>query len=47
MRINGYEISRVECSRLWAAMKVGVARGGMAFRTKRAAIKWASAQASA
>lgn len=29
--INGYEISKVECSRLWAVMKVGVTRGGWTF----------------
>lgn len=42
--INGYEISRVECSRMWAVMKVGVTHGGWMFRTRRGAIKWASSQ---
>jgi len=47
MQINGYEVSRVECSKLWAVMKVGVTRGGMVFRTKRAAVQWAMQQAAA
>ena len=42
--INGYEISKVECSSLWVALKIGTT-GGMLFRTKRAALAWAAAQA--
>ena len=42
--INGYEISRIECSRLWGALKIGTT-GGRIFRTKRAAMAWASQRA--
>lgn len=47
MQVNGYEVSRLECSRSWAVMKAGVARGGVLFRTKRAAVRWAEMQDAA
>lgn len=44
MIVNGYWIERIECSRQWGAMRVGDKRGGMIFRTRAGAIKWAMAQ---
>jgi len=46
LTINGYEISRIECSSLWGALKIGTT-GGRLFKTKRAAAKWAQAQVAA
>lgn len=44
--VNGYEIAKVECSGSWGVLKIG-ATGGLVFKTKRAALAWAKAQAVA
>jgi hypothetical protein len=39
--VNGYEISKIECSSYWGVIKVGLTRGKI-FYTKKQAIAFAT-----